>query len=242
MRWFAALTASGKELLLADQRGAVYVVGVEREPMPHLAQRSRVVLDTPLASAAASNDRFAYAVDRQDRFVCLTLPDLRVATEEPLGGRPVRGPEIAGDAVFVEIEPDRFGNSQASAETEETEKESADNDAASDPDHFAARPTNPASGPETPAWRPVNELVCFGADGAFRWRVEIPPLVRLPMLTDGKLVAVSRDGFVVRLDQQSGAVLAREPLAASITSVVEDGSGSLLLGTRHGTVLRVPIP
>jgi len=102
--WQVSLLPKGNELLLADNRGGVFLIGVDRQPKPHLVARAETALDTPLASPLVVIESTAYGKDTFDRLVTIELPKLTPGASPNLGGRIIHGPSRIGGLVLSEVE------------------------------------------------------------------------------------------------------------------------------------------
>ena len=100
--WGKPAILDNGDVLLADGRGMLYLLGVVDQPKPHLAARKEVQLLQPLVTPLAAIDNVAYAVDQTGLLRAISLPDLGTEAEmPPLGGACSWGPARVGDAVYL---------------------------------------------------------------------------------------------------------------------------------------------
>ncbi|MDQ3331740.1 MAG: PQQ-binding-like beta-propeller repeat protein, partial [Planctomycetota bacterium] len=106
-RWTSLVAIDDERLVAADDRGALRVIRLRQEPVPHLGEAASVSLDAPLTfPPAAVGERIAIAEGQTVRLLDLT--GLRPVAEARLESAVTGGPWSAGDAVFVETGRDRL--------------------------------------------------------------------------------------------------------------------------------------
>ena len=111
--WRRPTPLGDQEFLLSDGNTKLYRVGIQDTPKRHLAALATGEAPAPIRSATAVVGHTAYVVDASDRLLGLALPDLKQATQSPLGGPCVWGPWPAGpcgllatDEQLLCIDPD----------------------------------------------------------------------------------------------------------------------------------------
>lgn len=93
----------GDEFIIADDRQAIYRIGIKSEPQPFLAELAQARLEINLQSDLAAAGDTVYGVVRNpsgDVVVAITAADLTVAKEFPLEGHISWGPVQVDGLVF----------------------------------------------------------------------------------------------------------------------------------------------
>jgi hypothetical protein len=98
-----ALSADGKEFVIASDQKKAYRVVLRQQPKPHLAALTERTLDGVIAGPLASAGGTIYGVERTpqgDSLLAFELPSLSFQ-RIPLEGRAIWGPHQVGDAALV---------------------------------------------------------------------------------------------------------------------------------------------
>jgi outer membrane protein assembly factor BamB len=98
-----AVSADGKEFVIASDQKKAYRVVLRQQPAPHLAALTTRDLDGVIASRLATAGGTIYGVERTpqgDSILAFELPSLAFQ-RIPLAGRAIWGPHQVGDAVLV---------------------------------------------------------------------------------------------------------------------------------------------
>jgi len=98
----------GQNEMLISEGQALYRVGIQDQPKPHLAMLAEVVLPERLVSPIAVLGNVAYAVDAAESLVAFELPDLTAGEPRPLGARSAWGPGRVGDHVLLATDDDQL--------------------------------------------------------------------------------------------------------------------------------------
>jgi outer membrane protein assembly factor BamB len=98
-----AISADGKEFIIANDHPKIYRVVLRQQPKPHLAALTERDLDAPLVSNLATAGGVVYGVERTpqgDSLLTFQLPGLAFE-RTPLPGRLAWGPHQLGDSVLL---------------------------------------------------------------------------------------------------------------------------------------------
>jgi len=89
-----------------------------------------------------------------------------------------------------------------------------------------------------------SELLMVSAAGAKLWSVQFPytQLVATPILTNSKLLLVTKAGPVLLADPTTGEIVARTDAGQSLSSAPIVLPNGLLIGSDEGAVLALPMP
>jgi outer membrane protein assembly factor BamB len=107
--WGTPVPAGKDRFVIADGRGKLYLVGLKRDPQPHLIELAQVAVParivSPLAIAAG---KVVYAVDAAGTLAAFMLPGLQRDTIWPLEDRCTWGPATIGNYVLLGCGPQKL--------------------------------------------------------------------------------------------------------------------------------------
>ena len=99
--WTIPAIISDTQAVLADGKTAIYLLGVQDQPKPHLAALAQTAVAKPIAAPLGVLGQTAFVADASGGLTVLGLPALAHGNEVALGGRCIWGPSRVGDNVFV---------------------------------------------------------------------------------------------------------------------------------------------
>ena len=106
--WKSPATIGDTQAVVSDGKLAIYLLGVESKPSPHLAPLAETAIAKPIAGAPALVGQTAYVADVTGALTALGLPKLAHGSEVSMGGRCVWGPAQVGDNLLVSTDDDHL--------------------------------------------------------------------------------------------------------------------------------------
>lgn len=101
LTWHAALLPDDSQVLLADNHGRLYRVGIEEEPRPHLVALAEADVGGPLTAPPAAVGDWVYLSRGDGEVQCRRLSDLSMAETWTLDGAAIWGPQRIGEHVLL---------------------------------------------------------------------------------------------------------------------------------------------
>jgi outer membrane protein assembly factor BamB/TolA-binding protein len=110
LQWRRPALVGEKEVVLADNLGRLYLLGIKDQPKPHVAVLAQTDLARPISSPLAAVGKVVYAVDESGTLLVFDLPKLTQDQEKRLaiGGAAVWGPRRVGRHVFLTTDSEQL--------------------------------------------------------------------------------------------------------------------------------------
>jgi outer membrane protein assembly factor BamB len=106
--WLPPAVAGEREVVLADAKGHLYLLGLQDQPKPILGLLAQTTVAKAMISPLAVLGNLAFAADESNLLAGYELPKLARGAELALDGRCVWGPRAYGDKILLAGEDNRL--------------------------------------------------------------------------------------------------------------------------------------
>ncbi len=113
LRWSQPMVISENEILIAENRGRIFRLGLADEPTPHLKSLGQTQWEKPLSGRLTVLGSVLWAIDEEGTAICFRLPELAQLATETLGDRVIWGPYAVGSLALGATRESWFGLDQS---------------------------------------------------------------------------------------------------------------------------------
>jgi outer membrane protein assembly factor BamB len=106
--WLPPAAIDAKQLVLADAKGHLYLLGLQDQPKPFLGVTAQTTVAKAIISPLAVLGKLAFGADESNILAGYELPKLARGAELGLDGRCVWGPRVFGDKMLIAGDDNRL--------------------------------------------------------------------------------------------------------------------------------------
>ncbi len=108
IEWVAPAALNDKEIVIANDRGKIYRLGVQDQPKPHLELLAQTTLAKPIVSPLAVDGKLLYGVDAANVLASFDLAKLARGKELNVDAHCAWGPVSIGENVLLATDDNRL--------------------------------------------------------------------------------------------------------------------------------------